>query len=273
MFLNKTIIGLVLLLSSSVLFVSGGSANTWHQITQSIKELKTLKKVSLDDRFIQRYNSRLGLWHYVQSVRMLKTLVKKYKTTQKMLKKVNGFKGRYPIPGWVFVPFSDPFYKSYTERGITRKSLLVPQSNFIWPIKGSRITSRVGNRWGTSHSGLDIAAGSGSIVLAAQSGRVLKTVNSGGYGRVVFLEHKEGYITKYAHLSSILVKKQDIVEKGQIIALSGNTGRSTGPHLHFELECGGILLDPENFLPEFNGGMESFYDYRASLLKKPEVSN
>ena len=263
----------MLLLYSPALLFSESSASTWYQIVHSVKELKTLKEVFLDNSLIQRYNSQLGLWHYIQSVRKLKTLLIKYETTEKILKKVNGFKGRVPIPGWIFVPFSDSFYKNYTEKGIVRKRFLIAQNNFIWPIEGSRITSRVGKRWGISHSGLDIAAGSGSIVLAAQSGKVLKTTHSEGYGKVVFLEHEEGYITKYAHLSSILVKGNDIVEKGQIIALSGNTGRSTGPHLHFEVECGGILLDPENFLPEFNGSMESFYDYRASLLKKLEASN
>ena len=107
-------------------------------------------------------------------------------------------------------------------------------------------------RWGgTYHRGVDIAADSGSIVLAAQGGVVTKTGSRGGYGIVVSIQHEEGYTTSYAHLSDHLVRTGDQVRKGQIIALSGNSGRSTGPHLHFEVECGSIVLDPEDFLPAF----------------------
>ena len=263
----------IFVLCSSGLIFSESSANTWYTVVQSIKKSIAKEEIFLDNNFVQQYNSQLGLWHYIRSTVMLRNFIKKYRTTEKLVRKANGLKAVSRISGWLFIPFSGAFYKDYIKRGISRRKLVIPRADFIWPIEGSQITSRVGKRWGINHSGLDIAAGSGSIVLAAQSGKVVKTSYSGGYGRVVFLEHEEGYITKYAHLSTILVKENDIIEKGQVIALSGNSGRSTGAHLHFEVECGGILLDPENFLPEFISSMGSYYDYRAGLLKKFEIEN
>ena len=273
MLVSKIKIVFLFLLYSSSLVFSKSSANTWNKIAGLAKKAKTKEEIFLDNTFVQSYKSQLGLWHYVSTSVRLRNFTRKYKTTEKLVRKINDIEPRAQISGWVFVPFSGSFYKVYIKKGISRRKLTVSRADFIWPIEGSRITSRVGKRWGLSHSGLDIAAAKGTIVLAAQFGKVVKISRSRSYGRVVFLEHEESYTTKYAHLSSILVKEDDIVEKGQIIALSGNSGRSTGPHLHFEIDCGGISLDPENFLPEFSNSMELFYDYRADLLKRLEVQN
>ncbi|HYX37063.1 MAG TPA: M23 family metallopeptidase [Oligoflexus sp.] len=101
------------------------------------------------------------------------------------------------------------------------------------PVKG-RISSLYGPRWGTSHKGFDIAARRGARIEAAASGRVLFTGIKRGFGRVVILEH-EGMRTLYAHCKVISVQQDDWVEQGDKIATVGNTGRSTAPHLHFEL--------------------------------------
>ena len=271
--MNRIKIALVFVSYSSSLLFSEPNTNTWYKTAQSAKKSRIKENIFLDNTFVQRYNSQLGLWHYVRSVIQLRDLARKYKTTEKLVRKVNSLKIRSKTSGWIFMPFSESFYKDYIKRGILRRKLVIPQADFLWPIEGSRITSRVGKRWGINHRGLDIAASSRTIVLAVQSGKVIKRSYSRGYGKVVFLEHGEGYITKYAHLSVILVKEDDVVEKGQVIALSGNSGRSTGPHLHFEVECGGILLDPEDFLPEFDYSMESLYNYRAGLLKRLEIED
>jgi murein DD-endopeptidase MepM/ murein hydrolase activator NlpD len=98
------------------------------------------------------------------------------------------------------------------------------------------------------HAGMDIAAKEGTDIKAVMSGRVQMVDEQNGYGKVVVLDHGEGYTTLYAHNSDITVKAGDWVQKGTTIAKVGSTGRSTGPHLHFEVSKDGKRLDPENFL-------------------------
>ncbi len=127
----------------------------------------------------------------------------------------------------------------------------IPQrgtGTFIWPMLG-RITSEFGWRWGRLHEGIDIAAPSGTSVKAADSGTVTFAGWDGGYGYVVRIDHGGGIVTVYGHLSSFLVSPGDVVKKGEVIARSGNTGRSTGPHLHFEVRVNGKPQDPIRYYP------------------------
>jgi len=98
------------------------------------------------------------------------------------------------------------------------------------------------------HEGLDFAAPSGTPIVAAAGGVVLKSGHQSGYGKTVEIDHGEGLITRYAHASKLLVKVGELVERGQDIALVGSTGQSTGPHLHFEVRLAGQPLDPRLFL-------------------------
>jgi murein DD-endopeptidase MepM/ murein hydrolase activator NlpD len=98
------------------------------------------------------------------------------------------------------------------------------------------------------HEGIDLAAKEGTDVRAVMSGRVQITDNQKGYGKVVVLDHGHGFTTLYAHNSDIMVKAGDWITKGTSIAKVGSTGRSTGPHLHFEVRRDGARLDPEKFL-------------------------
>jgi len=120
----------------------------------------------------------------------------------------------------------------------------------LWPVQG-RITSTFG--WRRSpfgggeeefHDGLDIAAPYGTSIKAAGEGRVVKAGWEPGYGKIVVVNHGYGYISYYAHCSKILVKAGQRVEKGEIIAKIGSTGRSTGPHLHLSIRYRGRLIDP-----------------------------
>ena len=129
------------------------------------------------------------------------------------------------------------------------------QTRFIWPLQG-KITSPFG--WRISpfdgkrqhHNGIDIDVPVGTIVRAAAPGRVyLIDDDPGGYGTAVIIQHTGGYLTLYGHLSSVLVSKGQYVEVGQPIAESGNTGLSTGPHLHFEVRNGEFPVDPQRYLP------------------------
>ncbi len=100
------------------------------------------------------------------------------------------------------------------------------------------------------HPGIDLAVPEGSDVRAAGGGRVESTGNDSSYGLFVLLRHPAGYETMYGHLSRVLVSPGDEVRAGQVIALSGNTGRSTAPHLHFEVRRDGRSVDPLSLVKE-----------------------
>lgn len=100
------------------------------------------------------------------------------------------------------------------------------------------------------HAGLDFSARVGANVMATADGIVTWSGNKGAYGKVIELEHETGLSTKYAHLSKLNVKVGEKVRRGQIIGLVGNTGRSTGPHLHYEVRLRGVAQNPQRFLLE-----------------------
>lgn len=128
-------------------------------------------------------------------------------------------------------------------------------SAFLSPIKTGRTTSGFGTRRdpfnenkSQFHRGVDIGCSSGTKIYSARAGEVIFAGYAEGYGKLVILGHEHGYTTYYGHLSSFNVKKGDRVGAGQSIALSGNTGRSTGPHLHFEIRRHGRALNPRTFI-------------------------
>lgn len=122
-----------------------------------------------------------------------------------------------------------------------------------WPTKGW-ITSYFGMRQipdGTGrriHQGIDVAANTGTPIFATADGVVARVEYSGGYGKTVVLDHGYGYRTLYAHNSRILVKRGSRIQRGDKIAEVGNTGRSTGPHVHYEVQLNGVPIDPRNSL-------------------------
>ena len=122
------------------------------------------------------------------------------------------------------------------------------------PVEGARLGSSFGNRVDpfnkhlAFHSGLDFSIASGADVVAAAGGRVRFAGSKGGYGKLVELDHGNGLRTRYAHLSSFQVKAGDLVTPGQRLGAVGSTGRSTGPHLHFEVLHKGRFVDPQRFL-------------------------
>ncbi len=120
---------------------------------------------------------------------------------------------------------------------------------YIKPLYGGRFSSGYGRRWGRMHKGVDFACPTGTTVFASSAGTVVAAgYNSGGYGNQVVISHPDGRMTRYAHNSKILVRVGQHVEQGEKIALSGNTGRSTGPHVHFELYVNGSPADPMKYI-------------------------
>lgn len=120
--------------------------------------------------------------------------------------------------------------------------------SFIWPASGGYISSPMGTRWGRMHQGIDIARPSSHSIFAADSGVVVSAGSDGSYGNRIIIDHKNGYRTLYAHLSSINVSVGQTVPSGTTIGVMGSTGRSTGVHLHFEVTKDGTLLDPVSVL-------------------------
>nr|WP_121662630.1 M23 family metallopeptidase [Metabacillus litoralis] len=120
------------------------------------------------------------------------------------------------------------------------------EDQWVQPVNGT-ITDTFGTRHG-KHKGIDIAAPEGEEIVSVSDGKVTKSYYSDSYGNVVFIEHPEGYETVYAHLSKRNVNEGENVKKGQVVGIIGNTGISTGTHLHFELHQGEWTYEKEHAL-------------------------
>lgn len=147
----------------------------------------------------------------------------------------------------------------YEEVGVEAVAKLVEKGTkvpptYIKPLAGGRISSGFGRRGSpggigsTNHQGLDIATPTGTTIWAASAGTVTHAGWAGGYGYLVTIRHPDGWETRYAHLSRVLVSVGQYVNQGQTLALSGSTGNSTGPHLHFEIRINGVAQDPRNYV-------------------------
>lgn len=119
---------------------------------------------------------------------------------------------------------------------------------FIWPVSG-QISSKYGPRWGKFHYGLDIAASIGTPIVAAAAGKVVTAGWQPRYGYVISIDHLNGWVSVYAHCSKLFVGTGQSVQQGQKIAAVGQTGNTTGPHLHLETIYNGEHLDPLQKLP------------------------
>ncbi len=149
------------------------------------------------------------------------------------------------------------------------------------PVKG-KISSPFGKRvdpftskW-KFHSGIDIAAPSSTPIYAVQEGKVIFSGWKGAYGRCIIIEHKypdipkiPHIITKYAHNSKNIVEKGDYVKRGQVIGYIGSTGRSTGPHLHFEVIYKGNPINPMDYIKK----LPSYLDYVAYVREKRKYTS
>lgn len=116
-----------------------------------------------------------------------------------------------------------------------------------WPVRGG-ISSQFGRRWGRMHEGVDIRVPPGTPVRAAAGGRVVFAGWNGGYGYLVIVDHGQGVHTYYAHNRRVVVREGQQVSRGQVLAYSGSTGHTTGPHLHFEVRLNGRPLNPVRYL-------------------------
>lgn len=138
---------------------------------------------------------------------------------------------------------------SQLRKQVREEARLKSKVNFAWPMRRTRLTSRFGRRNGQPHEGIDLAAKQGTPIRAAESGKVIHAGRLGAYGKVVILKHAGDYRTVYAHARKLYVRKGQFVERGQEVAEVGMTGRTTGPHLHFEVRRRDVPKDPLLYLP------------------------
>ncbi len=225
---------------------------------------KKNEPVFLDNQVFQRYGDAWGLWvDFRFEKKSLETKVSEFGADLEEVYSINALsdKEKKKINRPVFIPYSKEYAANLQNSGAYREAVDSQIDQFIWPVlpntRRSRISSRIGRRWNTLHTGVDIAIPKESIVLAAADGVVETAGRSGDYGNTVKIYHHDlnHFHTVYGHNNQVLVKPGDIVKKGQIIAFSGNTGKSTGPHVHFEVRYHNVYLNPENFLTPFEEGM------------------
>ncbi len=132
-------------------------------------------------------------------------------------------------------------------KGTKARPRTMATGSFANPSRGS-LTSRFGQRWSRQHQGIDIGAATGTPIKAADGGKVIFAGWKGTYGKLVIINHENGYTTYYGHCNTIKVKNGQRVAKGEVIATVGNTGRSTGPHLHFEVRKNGVAVNPLKYV-------------------------
>ena len=134
---------------------------------------------------------------------------------------------------------------TFASKTLVPDSFRIDLTGFSMPTNSIKITSKFGPRWHRMHNGLDVKVNIGDTIVAAFDGKIrIVNYERRGYGKYVVIRHPNGLETIYGHLSKHLVKVDDEVKAGQPIGLGGNTGRSTGSHLHFETRFLGIAIDP-----------------------------
>ena len=193
-----------------------------------------------------------GFHYTVRKGDSLYAIGQRYGVKHDTLRRVNGISDvtrlqigtRVWIPGKSSASASPPSEQAHARAQARRDAKL----RFGWPLKG-RLTSPFGSRNGRPHEGIDLAAPRGTVIRAAEAGKVIHSGRLGAYGRVVILKHAGHYRTVYAHANRTTVGRGDFVEQGEQIATVGSTGRSTGPHLHFEVRRRETPRDPLLYLP------------------------
>jgi murein DD-endopeptidase MepM/ murein hydrolase activator NlpD len=169
------------------------------------------------------------------------------------------------------MPGSD-LYQNWDNRYVSRANGILPDEyridlrDFHMPTPSRVVTSNFGARWGRQHKGLDIKVYIGDTIRAAFSGKVrIVRYEPRGYGNYVVIRHDNGLETVYGHMSKHLVRENQEVRSGQPIGLGGNTGRSTGSHLHFETRLCGVALNPALMFDFKNQDIvDDYYLFRKS---------
>src|SRR3989344_1856246 len=192
---------------------------------------------------------RSGQYVYVEKSSEVKKVARNYGVTVDELKTANpnkSFQGRE----WIFIPSKVGIAYFLKDTYVVEDYRGLGSGRFVWPVPHFyRVSSHFGPRGRKHHDGIDIPAPRGTPIVAADTGVVIYSDNGiRGYGNMIVIAHGDDTFTVYAHNRKNKVDKGDRVDKGQVIGLVGNTGRSTGPHLHFEIRVKNKVRNPAQFL-------------------------
>ncbi len=227
--------------------------------------VESMKKISEADNQIVNLVSKLTTDNTTElkdHMKNINSTIASLGLTQKTLIK-NANKYTNPLVGAAFSPLDfdkelDPKYQKLADdlelwHGLSKLNTLLPLGA---PVEKVRITSNYGMRNDPftgepkRHRGIDFAGKIGTELMAVAPGRVVSAGERVGYGTTVEIDHGLGFTTLYAHLSQIMVARGDWVRPGTVVGLGGSTGRSTGPHLHYEIRYKGVPFDPSKFVKE-----------------------
>lgn len=192
---------------------------------------------------------RSGQYIYVETPSQMKKVAKTHGLSMNEIKTANpdkSLKGKE----WVFIPSKVGIAYLLNDTYVIEDYRSLGKGRFLWPVPHFyRVSSHFGPRGRKHHDGIDIPAPRGTPIVAVDHGVVVYSDNGiRGYGNMILLAHGEDVFTVYAHNRKNLVSKGDKVVKGQVIGHVGNTGRSTGPHLHFEIRVKNKVRNPAQFL-------------------------
>ena len=204
-----------------------------------------------------------GVYHTVQKGQTLHSIARTYDIDVNRLKRINGIFNplRLQVGARLWIPEARQVLEIHSKkrgakRGKWKNKVKLNEDTkavkgfFIWPVQG-QLTSKFGNRNGRHHDGIDIGARKGAPIVSAADGKVMFSGwGPTGYGLMVIIKHKNNLTTVYAHNSQIHVHKNQVVKQRQKIASVGSTGRSTGPHLHFEVRNDSHAYNPLQYLPK-----------------------
>ncbi|HSY39078.1 MAG TPA: M23 family metallopeptidase [Polyangia bacterium] len=193
-----------------------------------------------------------GSWYVVSRGETLADIAKRAGVPAEDILELNGFESAALVkPGTLLFVMTGAAPEEATA-GAAAVTALGPAPALRWPLTTIRVLvgSPFGARWGKPHEGIDLPAPVGTPVFAAADGRVVYAGAAiRGYGNLIVLKHAGELLTAYAHNSVLLVSQGQSVRAGDRIALVGQSGHATGPHLHFEVRSGQIPRDPMNYLP------------------------
>lgn len=190
-----------------------------------------------------------GQYVYVETSSEIKKVTKNYGVTLDELRLANPdkkFQGRE----WIFIPSKVGIAYFLNDTYVVEDYRGLGTGRFLWPVPNFyRVSSQFGPRGRRHHDGIDIPAPQGTPIIASDTGVVIYSDNGiRGYGNMIVIAHGDDIFTVYAHNKKNKVSKGTRVDRGQVIALVGNTGRSTGPHVHYEIRVRNKVRNPAQFL-------------------------
>lgn len=194
-----------------------------------------------------------GQYVYVETPSQVKKIARNYGVTLQEIRNANPDKS---LNGkeWIFIPTKVGIAYFLRDTYVIEDYSNLGTGRFLWPVPHFyKVSSQFGPRGGRHHDGIDIPAPKGTPIIAVDHGVVIYSNNGiRGYGNMIVLAHSEDVFTVYAHNRKNKVSKGDKIKKGEVIAEVGNTGRSTGPHLHFEIRVKNKVRNPAQYLSKRN---------------------